>query len=430
MTAVAEAPSRNGDGPKRDAVRYREVVKASMKKYEVGPGGVARRVEPKGAEVDQFLLECQLRELEPLAGQIYAVWENGSMRAVATIDGMRLLAERTGLYEGQNDPEWCNAEGNWTDYWSAEDVPVAARVRVHRKGAKVPTTGTANWHEFAPHGDAGADSFWNKTSGKPAHMLSIRAEALALRKAFPAQLSGLYTAEELGISLAAIGGADEEPSARPSAVAHDIPPSAGAPEDSPVDPTLPAPTPVVQEAASVPPTPVAPGAQPLAPQNEGPSVIVDEAARQPSGAPALPATKRTLAEVLAGGEYERLRNELTEALFDQMPDRLTDQQSHVLVGALNEAEEAGVTLVELERVCKVAVREGKSNVEARSGAILKWIRERWDKARAEARSATDGDASPLEGARNEVPSSPDEGGADLRRQAPSLLDADPGPEER
>ena len=72
MSATAEAPSRNGDGPKREAVRYREAVKARMRKYEVGPGGVARRVTPKEPEVDQFLLECQLYELEPLAEQIYA----------------------------------------------------------------------------------------------------------------------------------------------------------------------------------------------------------------------------------------------------------------------------------------------------------------------------------------------------------------------
>jgi hypothetical protein len=107
---------------------------------------------------------------------------------------MRTLAERTGRSDGQGDPEWCDAEGNWTDYWAGEDTPIAARVRVHRKGTKVPTTGTANWRDFAPQGDAGADSLWNKVGGKPAHMLSIRAEALALRKAFPSQLSGLYTA--------------------------------------------------------------------------------------------------------------------------------------------------------------------------------------------------------------------------------------------
>jgi phage recombination protein Bet len=425
MSATAEAPSRNGNGPKREAVRYREAVKASMKKYEVGAGGVAQRVDPKEKEVDQFLIECQLYELEPLGGQIYPVWENGVMRAVTTIDGMRLLAERTGLYEGQNDPEWCDAEGNWTDYWSAEDVPIAARVRVHRKGAKVPTTGTANWHDFAPQGDAGADSLWNKTSGKPAHMLSIRAEALALRKAFPAQLSGLYTAEELGISLAAIGAAGEEASDGSSAVAHDVPPRPGPPPSSAaVASSAPrAPAPATSPTAPSAPSPASEG-------DEMPSVIVDGAAGQPSGPPARPATKRTLAEALATGEYERLRNELTEVLFDQMPDRLTDEQAAVLASALAEAEEAGITPVELERLCKVALTEGKGNVGVRSQALLEWISERHQKADAEVAAASERTAVlPPEASGDRLSTSASGESAEQRSETPSLLDDDPGPEE-
>lgn len=404
MSATAEAPSRNGDGAKHDALHYREAVKAKMKKYEPGPEGAGRRVMPDEKEVDQFLLECRIYNLEPLAGQMYAVWENGSMRAVATIDGMRLLAERTELYDGQSDPEWCDAGGKWTDYWSGEDTPIAARVRVHRKGTKVPTTGTANWHDFAPQGSAGADSLWNKVGGKPAHMLSIRAEALALRKAFPSQLSGLYTAEELGISLTAVGGGGEAGSS--AAVAVDVPAAPSSPPPSP-----PAASPPAQ-------------ATTLEGLGEGgPAVIVDAAEGQPSGAPARPATKRTLAEVLASGEYERLRGDLTEALFDQMPDRLTDEQSEQLAAALAEAEEAGVTPVELERLCKVALKEGKGNVEVRSRAVLEWISERHQKAKAEAESLAERDSVLPEAAKTQTSATAPE----QPSEAPSLLDADPGP---
>ncbi len=411
MSATAEAPSRNGDGAKHDALRYRAAVKAKMKKYEPGPDGAGRRVTPEDKEVDQFLLECRIYDLEPLAGQIYAVWENGTMHAVATIDGMRLLAERTELYDGQSDPEWCDSDGNWTDYWSGEDTPIAARVRVHRKGTKVPTTGTANWHDFAPQGDAGADSLWNKVGGKPSHMLSIRAEALALRKAFPSQLSGLYTAEELGISLAAIGG---EESGGSAAVAVDVP-------AAPPAPSTPPPAAAMQPPA--PPAPAAAAPPPEGPGAEGPSVIVDAAEGQPSGAPARPAAKRTLAEALVSGEFERLRGELTEALFDQMPDRLTDEQAAELATTLAEAEGAGITAVELERRCKVALKEGKGNVEARSRELLEWISERLQKAEAEAEAAAERAAVLPEAATAEV------SGPEVPSEAPSLLDADPGPEE-
>ncbi|HEU5105238.1 MAG TPA: recombinase RecT [Solirubrobacterales bacterium] len=410
MSATAEAPSRNGDGARHDALHYREAVKAKMKKYEPGPDGAGRRVTPDEKEVDQFLLECRLYNLEPLGGQIYAVWENGTMRAVATIDGMRLLAERTDLYDGQSDPEWCDAAGNWTDYWSGEDTPIAARVRVHRKGTKVPTTGTANWHDFAPQGSAGADSLWNKVGGKPAHMLSIRAEALALRKAFPSQLSGLYTAEELGISLTMIGGGEEAGSS--AAVAVDIPPAPGAPPTSGEAPAAPSP-------AGPPGTSDELG-------EDGPGVIVDAPEVQPSGAPARPAIKRTLAEALASGEYERLRGELTEVLFDQMPDRLTDEQSAQLAAALAEAEEAGITPVELERLCKVALKEGQGNVEVRSGAVLRWISERHQKSEAEAQSAAEHAATVEPGAGK----GDTQANSDQTSELSSLLDLDRGQEEK
>ncbi len=399
MSALAEAPSRNGDGPKLDASRYRDAVKATMKKYEVDNGS-SHRVTPSDADVDQFLLECRIYGLEPLAGQIYAVWENGVMRAVTTIDGMRVLAERTERYDGQSDPEWCDKDGNWTDYWTGEEEPLAARVRVHRKGTKVPTTGTANWHDFAPQGNVGADSLWTMGAGKPAHMLSIRAEALALRKAFPSELSGLYTAEELGISLAAIGAGGEEPSSR--AVATDVPAS---------------PSTARPGSAAPPPSPVPPPSP--ADGEETPAVIVDAAAEQPSGAPARPQAKRTLTEALASGEYQRLRGELTEALFGQLPDRLTDEQSEILAAALAEAEEAGITPVELERLCKVALKEGKGNVEVRSRALLEWIAERRQKAGDEVPAADEQSSVVLEAAPE--PQSAAE-------PSPSLLDADPGPE--
>jgi len=420
MSATAEAPSRNGGGAKHDVLLYREVIKAKMKKYEVDGGGGPRLMVPDEKEVDQFLLECQIYDLEPLAGQIYAVWENGTMRAVATIDGMRLLAERTEFYDGQNDPEWCDGEGNWTDYWPGQDTPIAARVRVHRKGTKVPTTGTANWHDFAPKGDAGADSLWNKVGGKPAHMLSIRAEALALRKAFPSKLSGLYTAEELGISLASIGGGEEPRGS--AAVAVDVPAA----------PSLPPSTAGTLPAASPPPAPsAAPPSMLERPGEHAPAVIVDPAEGQPSGALARPAVKRTLAEALISSEYERLRGELTEALFDQIPDRLTDEQSKELAAVLVEAEEAGIMPVELERLCKVALKEGGGNVEVRSRALLEWIFERHQKAQVgeEGEAAAERAAVLPEVAQTEVPGSGREAAAQELSEAPSLLDADPGPEE-
>ena len=403
MGTTATAPSQNGNGPKLEMERYRAAVKATMKKKDPATG---RRVDPTEEEVERFLMEASLYGLEPLAGQIYASWEDGVMKAVTTIDGLRALAERTGRYDGQSDPEWCDREGTWTDYWAGDEAPLAARVRVHKKGTKVPTTGTANWHDFAPTGTVGADSLWNLGGGKPAHMLSIRAEALALRKAFPAELSGLYTAEELGISLAAIGGGAEEDSG--PAVATDIPAAPGAP---PPEEFVPPPAP--------PPSPGPAGAE------EGPAVLVDPPEDQPRGAPATPKAKRTLAESLVSGDYELLRGDLTAALFDQMPDRLTDEQAATLGGALADAEAAGITPYELERACKVALRDGEGHVEIRARGLLEWIGERLRKSE-EGSERGDGD----QGADVPEESEPDSQLPTGSNGTPSLLDADLGFEDR
>jgi hypothetical protein len=360
MSSTAELAKRNGEA-KIDPSRYRNAVKATMKKRDPSSNELTA---PSDAEVDRFLMEAAIYGLEPLAGQIYATWEDGVMKTVAHIDGLRLLAERTEKYDGQDDPEWCDEDGVWTDYWAGKDHPLAARVRVHKKGTKVPTTGTANWHDFAPKSEVGAGALWSMSGGKPAHMLSIRAEALALRKAFPSELSGLYTAEELDISLAAL---DTSP----------------ATADSP----------------SISPPAVSPMGDGAARSGEEPLVIVDPPGARPSVAPVRQESRRTLIEVLESGEYDKLRKELTEALFDQLPDRLTDEQTEQMASALREADEAGVTAVELERLCKVALRE--PNIEARAEALLDWIAERRKKADVEG-------SPPTERADDSVPAEPDE----------------------
>lgn len=377
MSATAEL-ARNNGGHKKDAQLYRNAVKASMRKRECGPDGKWKRVDPTESEVDLFLMKATTYGLDPLGGQIYASWDRGYMEVVTTIDGLRLLAERTGKYNGQAPAEWCDEDGEWRDVWLGEDLPVAARVGVYKEGREEPTVGTAHWSEFSPNDSStGGDSMWQKGTGMPAHMLSIRAEALALRKAFPAELGGLYTAEELGLG---------EPS-----------------EHEHTGPTR-------KEPPAPPPT-EAPGTGALA---FGPSVIVDPPADQPSGAPALPRTRRTLAEALESSEYARLRGDLTKTLFDTLPDRLTDEQTERLTAALGEAEEAGVTAVELERACKVGLR---------AKALLEWIAERRHKALGEV------EAEGAEGGGAEAPAAPQpESPAPGEQGSAGAIDSDPGPE--
>jgi phage recombination protein Bet len=136
---------------------------------------------------------CARTGLVPEAKQIYFIKLRGAVTPIVSIDGQRLIAHRTGEYGGTEGPYWCGDDGVWHDVWMGDDAPVAAKFGVYRKGAAHPFWGVALFSEFA-----------KKYNGKPAdrwadmgsHMLAKCAESQALRKAFPAELSGLYTPEE------------------------------------------------------------------------------------------------------------------------------------------------------------------------------------------------------------------------------------------
>ena len=155
----------------------------------------------KGAtdlELQLFVETCNQLQLNPFARQVYAVkrYDRKESREVMSIqisvDGLRLLAQRSGEYEGQTKYEWCSADGKWVDVWLDETkVPAAARVGVHRRGFQEPLYAVAKWSSYAVDGSP----LWAKM---PDLMLAKTAESLALRRAFPAELSNLYSPEEMG----------------------------------------------------------------------------------------------------------------------------------------------------------------------------------------------------------------------------------------
>jgi phage recombination protein Bet len=161
----------------------------------------------KGAsdlELKFFLELCKQSGLNPFTRQIYLIERrerqpDGSWKSVrqpqTSIDGFRSIAEDSARYAGQVGPHWCGPEGEWHDVWTKDEPPVAARVGVLRDNFKEPLWAVAKYKEYVQRKADGAPTvMWAKM---PDLMIAKCAEALALRKAFPQKLGGLYTSDEM-----------------------------------------------------------------------------------------------------------------------------------------------------------------------------------------------------------------------------------------
>jgi phage recombination protein Bet len=141
-------------------------------------------------ELEVFVMVCERTGLDPFARQIYAIprgkGDERKLTIQTSIDGYRLIADRTGCYAGNDAPIYDREDG---------DHPTWARVTVYKLvgGQRCPFTAVARWSEYYP-AQATQQFLWNRMGF---FFLGKVCEALALRKAFPQELSGLYTHEEM-----------------------------------------------------------------------------------------------------------------------------------------------------------------------------------------------------------------------------------------
>lgn len=144
-------------------------------------------------ELQLFVHVANRSGLDPFAKQIHAVkrWDKKANREVMTIqtgiDGFRVVASRTSTHAGTDEAVFVEKDGK----------PTKATVTVYKLvgGVRCPFTATARWDEYVQtFKDGNPMGLWGKM---PFTMLGKCAEALALRKAFPMDLSGVYAHEEM-----------------------------------------------------------------------------------------------------------------------------------------------------------------------------------------------------------------------------------------
>lgn len=204
--------------PKLTATEQKEVrvIERIIENREIAPAdafgklsrnqvNLIKNTVAKGASDDElrlFIQVCKGANLNPFLRQVHLVprWDSKlgkEVRAIQVgIDGFRAVAESSGQYAGNDDPTF-DGEKDITYGKEGKDklkVPEKATVTVYKlmEGTRMPFTATARWDEYYPGAKMGFQ--WHI---RPYLMLGKCAEALALRKAFPKLLSGMYASEEM-----------------------------------------------------------------------------------------------------------------------------------------------------------------------------------------------------------------------------------------
>lgn len=289
----------------------------------------------KGASDDELSLFMNIAKrtgLDPFARQIFYIkrWDASAGREVGqpqtSIDGYRLIAERTGCYCPGRDPEFSLGIDGFL-------LSATAFIKKWVRGEWHEISATAYWDEYAQKKkDGSLTPMWHRM---PRTMLAKCAESLALRKAFPAELSGIYTREEMM-------QAENE---------YEPPPPATAPPPKPTKPTPPKPsefTPIGEVFSSGVPAP---------PVVEG-EIVEQAASAQPTGL-ATQATAREEAVADIKRTLNRVKLVTGPALWREFERGLL-----------------GCTVHQADDVALFAARDAVANA-AKNADILRWNAESW-----------------------------------------------------
>jgi phage recombination protein Bet len=155
-------------------------------------------------DLEFYLQFCKSHGQDPLKRDVYCIMRASYVNKVkvvkpsiqSSIDWFRKVAEMSGKYAGQTKPEF-EMEG---------DKLISCSIGVKKLVGNiiVETWATAYFEEYAQYTGGYTDKYGNETAKKlnsqwekmPRGQLAKCCEALALRKAFPEILAGIYSEEE------------------------------------------------------------------------------------------------------------------------------------------------------------------------------------------------------------------------------------------
>jgi phage recombination protein Bet len=154
----------------------------------------------KWGDFDRLLRRIDRAGLDIFRDQAYIVRREDDGEVViefrSSIQALRMRADSTGKYAGQEGPWWTDDGSTWHDVWLKDEPPNAAMVHVLRSDFETPMRGVAKFEEYAARYSRSGD-LMNMWAEMPAHMIAKCAEALAIKRAFPQKTGGILTRAEM-----------------------------------------------------------------------------------------------------------------------------------------------------------------------------------------------------------------------------------------
>lgn len=180
------------------------------------------------SEWEYFLMYCQSTNLNPLKREVWFIKTGGKkkpdgsysqvkIQIMTGINGFFSIANDHPYFDGMSDPQY---------EFDKNEMPICCKIQAFRKDRGHPATGIAYMREYFQKGEYGP-SMWEK---KPCHMLAKVAKSIALREAFPQQLGGLYTEDEMPLEYSQPNTVVQTPTLKASSPSLVAPSSASAPQ--------------------------------------------------------------------------------------------------------------------------------------------------------------------------------------------------------